>query len=517
MPKKRSKGKAKASQASSAPQRSLKELRVIYDAGRADAVIMASLTEQEQIRLQDSFAIERAKMQKESARLERERIRLEAVLEKQDRIKARRQVEIALHEPNGLAHSSTPSTKEPKVHVRYGGNRFCCLEMTHECSSRGRVREVLCQHEICTRARIERISWKEMDSIEYYKTRVYTEKSDRRREALRKQRDVELARIIREEDEERYLKARKAAYNTKIAKDVAEKEVVATLGDVELTTAEQSDHTTTLDEDYTSAIDNEQDYSQLGKDIISKLASMGKATPEMTLQLMNINAAMFSAHGSPVPNESTDTMEKLRVVVNKTARQCTSPGEAIKAPSYLQYETTEVSGEHQDHDGECEGKNRARARVQEIIDGEGGMNLYCWIAENVRRTALEDHSKDPLELFDSFELDFNSIGPMPSGLVRALENAKVGLQDMSEKKTPDQTSMKIVQEDEEHVLRTATASDDPFVSCEDWEIRKLSFIPEATPSEDYEGESDEYETADEGEEYETAEEGEDEGEPEDLV
>lgn len=79
-----------------------------------------------------------------------------------------------------------------------------------------------CKHEICTRAKTTGVSWTEMDSIKYYHTRIITEKSQRMQNALRKQRDVELARIKKENDEELALRARKTTILERATRGSAE-------------------------------------------------------------------------------------------------------------------------------------------------------------------------------------------------------------------------------------------------------------------------------------------------------
>src|SRR5262249_20671820 len=85
---------------------------------------------------------------------------------------------------------------------KYAGANSCCLEPSHASSSEEALgsSKAECHHEICSRAGIAGISQPEMETINYYDMRLYAEKSERMRGALKKQRDVELERL-RKRDE----------------------------------------------------------------------------------------------------------------------------------------------------------------------------------------------------------------------------------------------------------------------------------------------------------------------------
>ena len=107
--------------------------------------------------------------------------------------------------------------KEPTGEYKFHGANVCCIHVPNAVAyARARLQgstmeDTPCHHEICSRAKTKGISWTEMDTIKYYEMRIFKEKSERLRKALRKQMGVELIRIKKVEDEEAASKARKTA------------------------------------------------------------------------------------------------------------------------------------------------------------------------------------------------------------------------------------------------------------------------------------------------------------------
>lgn len=91
----------------------------------------------------------------------------------------------------------------------FTGSSHCCLDQPSTFAHTPRRKNFHCSHEICKRAKTHGISWAELDTIKYYHARILTEKSQRIREALGKQRDVELIRVKKDEDEELAQRSRK--------------------------------------------------------------------------------------------------------------------------------------------------------------------------------------------------------------------------------------------------------------------------------------------------------------------
>lgn len=85
---------------------------------------------------------------------------------------------------------------------KFVGSYSCCLDGDSETILDDPAHEYPCGHEICMRAKTKGVSWMEMDTIKYYQTRVRSERSQRMQNALRKQRDVELSRVKKDEEEE---------------------------------------------------------------------------------------------------------------------------------------------------------------------------------------------------------------------------------------------------------------------------------------------------------------------------
>ncbi|KAK4946888.1 hypothetical protein LTR10_014030 [Elasticomyces elasticus] len=85
---------------------------------------------------------------------------------------------------------------------KFVGSSSCCLDAESEAVLDSPTDQYPCGHEICMRAKTKGVSWMEMDTIKYYQTRVRSERSQRMQNALRKQRDVELSRVKKDDDDE---------------------------------------------------------------------------------------------------------------------------------------------------------------------------------------------------------------------------------------------------------------------------------------------------------------------------
>ncbi|KIW49446.1 hypothetical protein PV05_11124 [Exophiala xenobiotica] len=130
----------------------------------------------------------------ERARLETEKIELEQK-------SSRHQTQRAL-----LDKSDTPVNNyfigPSGGDQKFVGTYSCCLDGDLETTpEKASARKHACRHEICRRAKTVGVSWMEMDTIKYYQTRIKSEKSERMQNALRKQRDIELSRVKKEDDE----------------------------------------------------------------------------------------------------------------------------------------------------------------------------------------------------------------------------------------------------------------------------------------------------------------------------
>lgn len=100
---------------------------------------------------------------------------------------------------------------EPSGLYVYKGSRTCCLDANSKLSTSNTVQsDGRCKHDICARAYSTGISWRELDTLQWYDLRVHCEKTPRMKDALVKQRDVELMRIKHYEDEEQAKAARRA-------------------------------------------------------------------------------------------------------------------------------------------------------------------------------------------------------------------------------------------------------------------------------------------------------------------
>jgi len=153
---------------------------------------------EDDIRTYNELLMERAKLEKERNELEKKT--------------SRHHTQRALLNENA-AHLDSFFKQQTGGEFLYTGNSACCLHPQNGSTNRGG--EPRCHHEICLRAKTKGISWLEMDTIKYYEVRMSTEKSERMKNALRKQRDVELVRVKKEEDEEHASRARKSAFTEK--------------------------------------------------------------------------------------------------------------------------------------------------------------------------------------------------------------------------------------------------------------------------------------------------------------
>ncbi|RMZ88652.1 hypothetical protein DV736_g4118, partial [Chaetothyriales sp. CBS 134916] len=156
----------------------------------------------EDIRIYNELLTERAKLEKEKNELEQK--------------SARHQAERALLNEDAAAFDSLFKA-QLGGEFKFTGKGSCCLDVPNDTSSTGLLtaRNTVCHHEICTRAKSQGISWMEMDTIKYYQARITSEKSQRMKNALRKQRDVELARVKKDEEEEHALRLRRSTFQDK--------------------------------------------------------------------------------------------------------------------------------------------------------------------------------------------------------------------------------------------------------------------------------------------------------------
>ena len=157
----------------------------------------------EDIRIYNELLTERAKLEKEKNELEQK--------------SARHQAERALLNEEAAAFDSLFKA-QLSGEYRFTGKTLCCLDFADHAAGPKRS----CHHEVCTRAKKGGVSWMEMDTIKYYHARITAEKSQRMKDALRKQRDVELGRVKKDDEEELSLRSRRAALlekNSSMQKD----------------------------------------------------------------------------------------------------------------------------------------------------------------------------------------------------------------------------------------------------------------------------------------------------------
>jgi len=155
---------------------------------------------EEDIRTYNELLHERAKLEKEKNELEQK--------------SSRHQTQRALLNENA---TTLDSLFKPQLggEYKFTGSGACCLDIGLE--GRGPA-DLVCTHEICSRAKTKGLSWMEMDTIKYYHERIQSEKSVRMQKALRKQRDVELVRVKKDDDEEAASRARKSAQVDRISR-----------------------------------------------------------------------------------------------------------------------------------------------------------------------------------------------------------------------------------------------------------------------------------------------------------
>jgi hypothetical protein len=116
---------------------------------------------------------------------------------------------------SGEGSSESACTKPPEKHVNPVSNRFCLLDVSFENGVAVHTTSG-CEHDFCYRAHTkERVSPREIQVINHYDLRLSIEKSERRKHALRKQRDVELERIKNLDEEEYAAEVRKSVMRMK--------------------------------------------------------------------------------------------------------------------------------------------------------------------------------------------------------------------------------------------------------------------------------------------------------------
>ena len=152
----------------------------------------------EDIRIYNELLMERAKLEKEKNELEQK--------------SARHQAERALLNEDAAAYDKLFKA-ELGGDYKFLGKTTCCLDFEQNKSTAGKLvsSNSNCHHEACGRAKTQGLSWMEMDTVKYYHSRISNEKSPRMKNALRKQRDVELARVKKEDEEELALRNRRSA------------------------------------------------------------------------------------------------------------------------------------------------------------------------------------------------------------------------------------------------------------------------------------------------------------------
>ncbi|KEF60083.1 uncharacterized protein A1O9_04933, partial [Exophiala aquamarina CBS 119918] len=150
----------------------------------------------EDIRTYNELLNERAKLEKEKTELEQK--------------SSRHQTQRALLDEHATA---LDSFFKPQLggEFKFTGQSSCCLDADADntCVGDPHGRGFPCKHEVCKRAKSKGVSWVEMDTIKYYHARIMAEKSQRMQKALRKQRDVELVRVKKDDEEEFALRNRK--------------------------------------------------------------------------------------------------------------------------------------------------------------------------------------------------------------------------------------------------------------------------------------------------------------------
>ncbi|KIW15970.1 hypothetical protein PV08_06020 [Exophiala spinifera] len=148
----------------------------------------------EDIQTYNELLQERAKLEKEKNDLEKK--------------SSRQQAQRALLDENALALDTLFVGHAGGIQ-KFIGPHSCCLDENPK-TARHEASGNACPsgHEICRRAKTKGISSLELDTIKYYQSRIRSERSERMQKALRKQRDVELIRV-KKDDGGQTLKERK--------------------------------------------------------------------------------------------------------------------------------------------------------------------------------------------------------------------------------------------------------------------------------------------------------------------
>lgn len=152
----------------------------------------------EDIRTYNELLSERAKLEKEKNELEQR--------------SSRHQTQRALLDEHATALDSLFKA-QLGGDFKFMGSSTCCLDadLGTACGGASEGTDFRCKHEICMRAKSKGLSWMELDTIKYYHARIMSEKSQRMQNALRKQRDVELVRVKKDDEGEMALRTRKSA------------------------------------------------------------------------------------------------------------------------------------------------------------------------------------------------------------------------------------------------------------------------------------------------------------------
>lgn len=272
----------------------------------------------------------------ERSKLEKEKNALEQKAE-------RRSTERALLNQTGT-NFEVLFSKQASGDFKYKGQNACCLDLANadRCTGKSDPQIVPCHHEICSRAKHNGISWTEMDTIKYYEMRIFSEKSERLKKALRKQMEVELVRIKKVEDEEAAAKARKIALLDKADREalrkVSEQSALnnggATAADYQrdavLEAAKQNDSELSQIKDELEDIKRQVDAGRVtSSDLRAKLdlaqAKMGEAERrnnlfrQMILEVESVKTQVDSAFN--LPANLDDDLKKLCATAENAVAQ----------------------------------------------------------------------------------------------------------------------------------------------------------------------------------------------------
>jgi hypothetical protein len=155
----------------------------------------------------------------EYTKLLHERARLEKEKEELEKKSARYHAERALLNEDSAAFDRLFKL-ELGGEYKFSGGDMCCLDLADDQTphQHSQGSHSVCQHELCARAKAKGISWREMDTLRLYRTRITQEKSHRMKNALRKQRHVDLVRVKKEDEEEGSLRNRRSTLSKKLSK-----------------------------------------------------------------------------------------------------------------------------------------------------------------------------------------------------------------------------------------------------------------------------------------------------------